>query len=56
MRKDKNYLINNLEELDEEEFDKIYNKLDVYDRDEVDDAIREFADQAIGDEHWDSDE
>lgn len=44
MRKDKNYLINNLEELDEEEFDKIYNKLDVYDRDEVDDAIRDFAD------------
>ena len=56
MRKDKNYLINNLEELDEEEFDQIYNKLDVYDRYEVDDAIREFADQAIGDEHWDSDE
>lgn len=56
MRKDKNYLINNLEELDEEEFDKIYNKLDVYDRYEVDDAIREFADQAIGDEHWNSDE
>lgn len=56
MIKDKNYLINNLEELDEEEFDKIYNKLNIYDRDEVDDAIREFADQAIGDEHWDSDE
>lgn len=34
MKKDKNYLINTLEELSEEEF----------------------ADQAIGDEHWDSDE
>lgn len=43
------------DELNEEEFDMIYNELDIYDRDEVDDAIREFADQAIGDEHWDSD-
>ena len=34
----------------------IYNQLNIYDQDEVDDAVREFADQAIGDEHWDSDE
>ena len=48
--------MNHLEELDEEEFDRIYNQLNIYDQDEVDDAVREFADQAIGDEHWDSDE
>jgi hypothetical protein len=56
MKKDKYYLMNHLEELDEEEFDRIYNQLNIYDQDEVDDAVREFADQAIGDEHWDSDE
>ncbi|MEC1387264.1 MULTISPECIES: hypothetical protein [Aerococcus] len=55
MKKDKDYLIAHLDELNEEEFDMIYNELDIYDRDEVDDAIREFADQSIGDEHWDSD-
>ena len=55
-KKDKYYLMNHLEELDEEEFDRIYNQLNIYDQDEVDDAVREFADQAIGDEHWDSDE
>ena len=56
MKKAKYYLMNRLEELDEEEFDRIYNQLNIHDQDEVDYAVREFADQAIGDEHWDSDE
>lgn len=56
MKNDKYYLMNSLEELDDDEFDKIYNKLNIQDQEEVDDAIRQFADDAIGDEHWDSDD
>jgi len=47
---------NSGEELDAEEFDEIYDKLSIQDQEEVDDAIRQFADDAIGDEHWDSDD
>ena len=39
----------------EVEFDALYNQLDIEHQMEVDQSIREFADNAIGDEHWDSD-
>lgn len=41
--------------LSEQEFDALYNQLDVAHQLEVDQSIREFADNAVGDEHWDSD-
>lgn len=44
-----------IETLSEEEFDDLYQQLDVDHRMEVDQDIREFADNAVGDEHWDSD-
>lgn len=44
-----------VETLSEEEFDDLYQQLDVDHRMEVDQDIREFADNAVGDEHWDSD-
>lgn len=51
-------LISQLDELDigEEIDQELYNQLDVLHQMQVDDAIREFADAAIGDEHWDSDD
>lgn len=39
--------------LSEEEFDGLYNQLDVDRQMEVDSAIRRFADNAVGDENWD---
>ena len=42
--------------LTEEEFDALYDQLDVDHQIQVDIAIREFADNAVGSEHWDSDE
>ncbi|MFE5332196.1 hypothetical protein ACFRCG_38020 [Embleya sp. NPDC056575] len=45
----------NIESLPDEEFDDLYNQLDVEHRREVDLVVREFADNAVGDEHWDSD-
>ncbi len=44
-----------IETLSEEEFEELYNQLDVDHQMEVDQDIREFADNAVGDEHWDSD-
>ena len=44
-----------IETLSEEEFDGLYNQLDLKHQMEVNQSIREFADNAIGDEHWDSD-
>lgn len=49
-------LIDNIEEMEEEEFEKLYDQLDVDYQIQVDKAIREFADAAVGSEHWDSDE
>lgn len=42
--------------LTEEEFEDLYNQLDSEHQIEVNDAIRKFADDAVGDEHWDSDQ
>lgn len=44
-----------IETLSEEEFEDLYNQLDVDHQMEVDQDVREFADSAVGDEHWDSD-
>ncbi|MEV4833405.1 hypothetical protein AB0K05_02715 [Nonomuraea sp. NPDC049486] len=48
-------LVEGLESLSEEEFDDLYNQLDVEHQMQVDQSVREFADNAIGSEHWDSD-
>ena len=41
----------------EEEFDEdLYNQLDEWHKMQVDDAITEFANGAVGSDHWDSDE
>ncbi len=40
---------------DEDEIDALYDQLDAEHRSQVDDMIREYADNAVGDEHWDSD-
>lgn len=39
---------------DEDEVDTVYDQLDAEHRSQVDDMIREYADNAVGDEHWDS--
>ena len=44
-----------VETLSEEEFDGLYNELDVEHQMQVDESVRSFADNAVGDEHWDSD-
>lgn len=44
-----------LESLSEEEFDALYAQLDSNHQVEVNQEIREFADNAVGSEHWDSD-
>ncbi|MGM8213424.1 hypothetical protein ACLIBH_11670 [Virgibacillus sp. W0430] len=51
-------LISGLDETGtEDDFNEnLYNQLDVDHQMQVDTAIREFADHAVGDEHWDSDE
>lgn len=48
-------LIDNLETLDSEVFETLYNRLDVDHQIEVDESIREFANNAIGCDYWDSD-
>jgi hypothetical protein len=40
---------------DPQEFEDLYDQLDSDHRVEVDQSLREFADSAVGDEHWDSD-
>jgi hypothetical protein len=42
-------------ELTEDEFDALYNQLDAEHQMAVRDSIRDFADNAVGTEHWDSD-
>lgn len=51
-------LISNLDEMGpEDEFDEdLFNQLDDWRKIKVDAAIRDFADSAVGSEHWDSDE
>lgn len=49
-------LITNMETMDSDEFEEKFNQLDEDDQMVVRDAIRDFADNAIGDEHWDSDD
>ncbi|MEH6849434.1 hypothetical protein [Bacillus pseudomycoides] len=51
-------LISRLDEMGvEEEFDEdLYNQLDEWHKMQVDDAITEFANGAVGSDHWDSDE
>lgn len=41
--------------MDEDEIEALYDQLDAEHRSQVDDVIREYADNAVGDEHWDSD-
>jgi hypothetical protein len=48
-------LATGVESLSEEEFDDLYDQLDAEHRIEVDQSVRDFADNAIGSEHWDSD-
>ena len=55
-RKITDKLINNFEEMDEDEFEASYNKLNDDYQSRVDAAIREFTDAAIGSENWYSDE
>ncbi|MFF9787157.1 hypothetical protein [Streptomyces nigrescens] len=49
-------LTTDIESLTEEKLDDLYNQLDTDHQTEVDLAIREFADNAVGSEHWDSDQ
>lgn len=49
-------LIDNMETLDSEVFEKLYDRLDVDHQIEVDDSIREFANNAVGCDYWDSDD
>ena len=42
---------------DEEEFDEdLYDQLDAFHQMQVDDAIKEYANAAVGSDTWDSDE
>ncbi len=43
-----------LETMDYDEIEALRDQLDADHKSQVDDSIREFADNAIGDEHWDS--
>ncbi|WP_164492617.1 hypothetical protein [Streptomyces sp. CNQ-509] len=45
----------NVETLSEEEFEHLYRQLGSDHQSQVNDNVREFAANAIGDEHWDSD-
>ncbi|MGZ3140450.1 hypothetical protein ACVDFE_00235 [Lentzea chajnantorensis] len=42
--------------LPEEEFEQLYQQLDTEHQLLMDTKIREFADNAVGSEHWDSDD
>lgn len=45
-----------IERLSQEKFEHLYRQLDVDHQRRVDDNIRLFADNAVGDEHGDSDD
>lgn len=46
----------NISALSEEEFEDLYRQLDAEHQLQVDADVRRFADDAVGDEHWDSDD
>jgi hypothetical protein len=46
-------LAEGVETLPQQEFDELYDQLDAKHQTEVRDNIRAFADNAVGDEHWD---
>lgn len=46
----------NVAALSEEEFEALYRQLDTEHQLRVDDNVRQFADNAVGNEHWDSDD
>ena len=43
-------------EYTDDEWDEMYDKLDDEHRAEVDDSLREFANGAVGDDHWNDDD
>ena len=45
-----------VETLTWEEFEELYDQLDIEHKMEADENLREFVDNAVGSEHWDSDE
>jgi hypothetical protein len=45
-----------MESLDENVFEELYEQLDLDHQLHVDETVRDFADGAVGSEHWDSDE
>jgi hypothetical protein len=48
-------LVSGIETMDGDEWDELRDRLDDEHQRQVDDAAREFAADAIGSEHWDSD-
>ena len=50
-----NRLIVEIEMMDSDEWAQLREQLDAKHRAQVDDEAREWADDAVGDEHWDSD-
>ena len=49
-------LVVGMDTLEEEEHEELYEQLDREHKGQVDEAARRYAANAIGDEHWDSDE
>ena len=49
-------MIVNMEEYDSEKLTEMYEQLDEEHKEIMDEAIRNYADSAIGDENWDSDD
>lgn len=50
-----NRLIVEIETMDGDEWDQLREQLDARHRAQVDAEAREWADDSVGDEHWDSD-
>jgi hypothetical protein len=48
-------LVSGMETMDGDEWDELRTQLDDEHQRQVTDAAREFADDAVGSEHWDSD-
>ncbi|MCA1223565.1 hypothetical protein [Streptomyces sp. 8L] len=46
-------LMANVDTFEEEEFDELYDQLDADHQREVDGRIREWANNAVGDDNWD---
>lgn len=45
-------ILNYLETIDEKSFNRIYNKLDMEEREKVDEEIKEFTEASVLDESW----